>query len=99
MQHWVVTAATIAAKIEKGILIDSGSTVHIFSREEMFTHWDNTFTPGEVRIVLADGRICQDIKGKGSVTIENTDANGRLHNIYLQEALYMPSCDCCKKVM
>ena len=59
----------------------------------MFTHWDNTFTPGEVRIVLADGRICQDIKGKGSVTIETTDADGRPHNIYLQEALYMPSCD------
>ena len=93
LQHWEVSATTIATKSDKGILIDSGSTVHIFSREDMFTTWDATFTPGDVKIVLADGRICQDIKGRGSVIIKTTGADGRPHSICLQEALYMPSCD------
>ena len=42
---------------------------------------------------MADGTVCDDIKGKGNVVIATYDSQGKPYKINLQGVLYMPSCD------
>ena len=85
--------SSIIGHVNGGILIDSGSSVHLFRDESAFTSWDNNFDPNSVKIILADGTICSDIKGKGTVEIEVTDDTGNPHVIKLSGVLFMPSCE------
>ena len=83
MQSFGINASVIG-HVNGGILIDSGSSVHLFRDESAFTSWDNNFDPNSVKIILADGTICSDIKGKGTVEIEVTDDTGNPHVIKLR---------------
>ena len=93
LRYYKVSSATLNGKTSNGILIDSGSSVHLFRDETAFTSWDTDFDPDSIEIILADGRICNDIRGRGRVTIEVNDATGNPHTIMLNDALYMPTCD------
>ena len=93
MRFYNVSSATINSKQSNGFLIDSGSSIHLFRDESLFTSWDTEFDPDSVKIILADGRVCNDIRGKGCVTIEVNDDTGNPHAIKLSDALYMPTCD------
>ena len=93
MRYYKVSSATLNGKSNNGFLVDSGSSVHLFRDETAFTSWDTDFDPDTIKIILADGRVCNEIRGKGCVTIEVKDATGNAHTIMLKDALYMPKCD------
>ena len=93
LRHYQVSSTTLQHKASNGILIDSGSSIHILRDESAFTSWDIDFDPSSIKIVLADGRICNDIQGRGCVSVEVNTAEGKSHTIMLNDALYMPSCD------
>ena len=89
MLHYGINSSILSKN--SGILVDSGSSVHLFKNESVFTSWDNNFNPNSVKIVLADGTTSSDIKGKGTVEINVTDATGKNHSIKLNNVLFMPS--------
>ena len=72
--------------------MDSGASCHLFKNESAFVHWDTTFNPKNVSIVLADGSICSGVKGKGTIEIEVHDIHNKPHKIRLNEVLFYPSC-------
>ena len=89
LKTYAVNLNTIESR-NKGIIIDSGSTVHIFKRPESFVSWDHSFNPHNVKIMLADGRPTTAVKGKGKVKIEVMDHNNEPQFIELFNVLYMP---------
>ena len=50
------------------MLIDSDASTHVFKNQSYFTFLENNFNPKRVSIVLADGTVCREVKGKGNVT-------------------------------
>ena len=79
--------------LEKGILIDSGCTTHLFREESSFTNWDTQVDIGEIKLVLANGSIASDvIKGKGTVCITARASDGTETTITLHDCLYYPEC-------
>ena len=68
-----VSSNVIRRKDDRGVIVDSGATVHIFKRPEAFISWDKTFDPRRAKIILADGRVSTAIKAKGTVRLQELD--------------------------
>ena len=80
--------------LEKGILIDSGCTTHLFREESSFTNWDTQVDIGEIKLVLANGSIASDvIKGKGTICITAKVSDGTETSLILNDCLYFPECN------
>lgn len=74
--------------------MDSGCTLHLFSDKSLFKKWDTSFNPGDVQVILADGKKLDNaIQGKGLVQFTTTDCQGVPVEINIPGALYMPSCE------
>ena len=79
---------------EKGILIDSGCTTHLFREKSSFTNWDTHVDIGKIKLVLANGSITSDvIKGKGTVCITARASDGTETTIMLNDCLFYPECN------
>ena len=50
-------------------------------------------SPGEVRVVLANGTVSNDIQGRGTVAVHTVDSRGHPFTLILNNALYMPNLD------
>ena len=94
LKHFHVSSATLAnintCELKSGVLLDSGSTVHIFSSTKMFSTLEPV-SPGDVRVVLANGTVSNDIQGRGTVLVNTIDSRGRPFSLTLNNALYMPN--------
>ena len=84
-------SSDIIASTSNNVLIDSGAASHVFKTKTVFTQWDNNFDPRSVALVMADGTICSNIRGKGTVKIHLTDSSATQHQIILKNVFYMPS--------
>ena len=73
-------------------LVDCGATSHIVIDDSNFIKVDEHFKPNEHFIELADGSKSNDIALKrGSVAINLQDSRGKVHNITLENVLFIPS--------
>ena len=80
--------------LEKGILIDSGCTTHLFREKSSFTNWDTQIDISEIKLVLANGSIASDvIKGKGTVCITAKASDDTETTLILNDCLYYPDCN------
>ena len=76
----------------KGLLVDTGATIHIIADESKFVRFDESFKPEKHYLELADGSRTNNIalkKGDARVTIDDSDENSR--EAILENALYVPS--------
>ena len=90
LSHYSVSSNIIASS-SNNVLIDSGAANHVFKTKTVFTQWDNNFDPRSVALVMADGTICSNIRGKGTVKVHLTDSSDTHHQIILKNVFYMPS--------
>ena len=90
LSQYGVSSAIIASS-SNNVLIDSGAANHVFKTKTLFTQWDNNFDPRSVTLVMADGTICNNIRGKGTVKVHLTDSATTQHEIILKNVFYMPS--------
>ncbi len=73
-------------------MVDCGATAHIINDKKKFVNWDPNFDPSKHVIEVADGsRSTGVVKGKGKAKIKVTDAKGQTRDVYLENALYIPS--------
>ena len=61
--------------LPEGIIVDSGSTVHVFKRPSYFINWDRNFDPSKYTVILASGNISDQILGRGTVEIRLLNEN------------------------
>ena len=79
---------------EKGILIDSGCTTHLFRDQSSFTNWDTQVDISDIKLVLANGSIASNvIKGKGTVCITAKASDDTETTLILNDCLYYPECN------
>ena len=74
------------------LLVDCGATAHIVTNKSKFISFDDSFIPDKHFIELADGSRTNGIvnaRGKASISLHDTKNN--LHNVILENALYIPS--------
>ena len=89
--HKINTETLLHEVLPAGIIIDSGSTTHVFKRAHFFTNWDKNFDPNHCTIMLASGNVSNKILGRGTVEIRVIDSNNQAKLIRLLNVLYMPS--------
>ena len=90
LAQYHVSAAIIQGS-SPGIIVDSGSAVHVFKDPSLFSEWDRSFDAQTVSLILADGTVCSNIKGKGTVILSVTDSSGTRQEVKLLDCLFMPS--------
>ena len=74
------------------LMVDCGATAHIVTDDSCFWSIDESFKPGEHFIELADGKRANNVALKrGKVLIQIVDTTGKLHQIILDNALFIPS--------
>ena len=73
-------------------LVDSGSSTHIVTEKSKFTKFDEHFEPVDHVIELAEGSRQNGVaQGRGNASVKLCDTSGKLHDVLLQNALYIPS--------
>ena len=73
-------------------LIDSGASVHILKDSELFVRFKTDFRPEQHVIELADGAKVSGIaKGQGDAMVTLHDAQGKPHDVILENALFIPT--------
>ena len=72
------------------ILIDTGSSAHIFRDKSYFISFDKDFDPESVRIILADGSESKNITAKGTVSITLNTTTGSQKQVTLKNAYLLP---------
>ena len=90
LSQYGVSPSIITSSSNK-VLIDSGAANHVFKTKTSFYEWDNNFDPSSVTLIMADGTICSNIRGKGTVKVHLTDSAATQHEIILKNVFYMPS--------
>ncbi|KAL0177031.1 hypothetical protein M9458_025925, partial [Cirrhinus mrigala] len=76
----------------KGLMVDSGATKHIVTDIGMFEEFDSSFKPQSHILELADGERASGIAmKKGTAKVRLRDSKGRIVDMMLMEALYVPS--------
>ena len=73
------------------LLVDSGATSHIVVDRENFQSFEKEFDAENHFIELADGSKASVVLGKGNAKVKVYDVNGNLHDLLLNNALYIPS--------
>lgn len=76
----------------KGLMVDSGATKHIITDIDRFEQFDPTFKPQSHTLELADGERATGVaQRKGTAKVRLRDSKGRIVDVSLMEALYVPS--------
>ena len=73
------------------LLVDSGATSHIIKDRNRFIDFEDNFNAKNHQIELADGSKANVVKGRGKARVKLYDTNGSLHEVVLNNALYIPS--------
>ena len=89
--HNINTETLLHEVLPAGIIVDSGSTTHVFKKAHFFTNWDKNFDPNHCTIMLASGNVSNKILGRGTVEIRVLDSQNQSKIIRLLNVLYMPS--------
>ena len=74
------------------LLVDCGATAQNVTNKSKFISFDDSLIPDKEFIELADGSRANGIvnaRGKASMSLHDTKNN--LHNVILENALYIPS--------
>ena len=83
-------SSTLGGK-KSNLLLDSGATSHIIVDRESFQSFEKDFDSKNHLIELADGSKASVVLGKGNAKVKLYDINGNLHDVLLNNALYIPS--------
>ena len=78
-------------KTTPNLLLDSGATSHIIVDHEKFVDFDDKFNASSHFIELADGSKANVCLGRGNASVKLYDINGKLRDVVLDNALYIPS--------
>ena len=78
-------------KTTPNLLLDSGATSHIIVDREKFLDFDDKFNASSHFIELADGSKANVCLGRGNARVKLYDINGKLRDVVLDNALYIPS--------
>ena len=78
-------------KTTPNLLLDSGATSHIIVDREKFIDFDGKFNASSHFIELADGTKANVCLGRGNARVKFYDINGKLRDMVLDNALYIPS--------
>ena len=89
--HQLNTDALLHEVLPSGIIVDSGSTTHVFKKAHYFINWDRNFDPSQYTVMLASGNVSDKILGRGTVEIKLLDCDNQCKVVRLLNALYMPS--------
>ena len=81
------------SKESTNLLVDTGATSHIINDSSKFVSFDKNFDCNSHFIELADGSKANVVLGKGNAKVKLFDIKGNLHDIILNNALYIPSYD------
>ena len=73
------------------ILVDTGASAHIFANKSYFKSFDSNFQPGSVCVILADRTECNDITGKGEVTLTLNTNTGAKKQVTFKDVYLLPS--------
>ena len=73
------------------MLVDRGATSHIVVDRENFQSFEKEFDAENHFIELVDGSKASVVLGKGNAKYKAYDVNGNLHDLVLNNALYIPS--------
>ena len=77
---------------EINLLVDSGASAHIITDKSSFIRFDTTFNPNEHTIELANStQMSGIVQGKGDAVIKLVSTNGKICDITLENALFIPS--------
>ena len=77
---------------DNSLLVDTGATAHILNDKAKFLNFDDKFNPVNHYIELADGsRACGIVSAKGRAKVLLHDLEGVLDEVFLEDALYIPS--------
>ena len=76
---------------QTSLLLDSGAKSHIITEESRFVKFDSNFNAKDHVIELADGSKANVVLGRGNAKVKLYDINGKLHGVFLNNALYIPS--------
>ena len=77
---------------DNSLLVDTGATAHILNDKAKFLNFDDKFNPVNHYIELADGsRACGIVSAKGRAKVLLHDLEGVPHEVFLEDALYIPS--------
>ena len=68
-----------------------GATSHIINEQSEFVKFDSSFNVKDHVIELAHGSKANVVFGRGNTKVKSYDINGNLHDVILDNALYIPS--------
>ena len=78
-------------KTTPNLLLDTGATSHIIVDRDKFVNFDEKFNASSHFIELADGSKANVCLGRGNARVKLYDVNGKLRDVVLDNALYIPS--------
>ena len=74
------------------LLVDCGATTHIINDHSAFDSFDESFDSSKHSIELADSsKSVGIVKGRGHAKVKLSDTNGISHDVFLKDALYVPT--------
>ena len=77
---------------ENSLLVNTGATAPILNDKSKCLKFDDEFKPENHYIELADGsRACSVVSSKGRTQVILHDLEGIAHEVFLEDALYIPS--------
>ena len=77
---------------ENSLLVDTGATAHILNDKSKILKFEENFKPENHSIELADvSMVCGVVSAEGRATIILHDLEGVAHEVFLEDALYIPS--------
>ena len=77
---------------DDSLLVDCGASTHIIKDKDKFITFDKNFDPSQHCIVLADSSMQTGVaKGRGDAKIQLTCTEGKVCDVTLRNALYIPS--------
>lgn len=87
-----VDAVLVSGVKEKGLMVDTGATSHIIRDITQFKDFDKSFEPHKHILELANGEKTSGIAlRKGTAKVRLRDNKGRVVEMMLMGALYVPS--------
>ena len=77
---------------DSSLLVDTGATAHILNEKSTFFKFDDKFKPEYHYMELVDGsRVYGIVSAKGRAKVLLHDLEGVRHQVFLEDALYIPS--------
>ena len=87
----ISSTALSDTKFPEGVIVDSGSSTHVFKRPSYFVNWDHNFNIANCIIKLAAGKATNVVRGRGTVELRLLNNHNQTTIIRLLNALYIPS--------